>query len=92
MKSIIAGAAALLIFATAAPAFAQDHRDQRDQRDHRDNRNHGYVVVRHAPPPRAHARWREGQMWHGHRVTDRGGHWGYYQPRNGANIFINIPL
>jgi hypothetical protein len=48
----------------------------------------------HPAPPQRHqvSRYREGQSYHGHRLTNHGGHWGYYQPRNGANIFINIPL
>jgi hypothetical protein len=37
-------------------------------------------------------RFREGQVWHGHPMHYRNGHWGYYQPRNGVQVFINIPL
>jgi hypothetical protein len=50
---------------------------------------------RGGPPPRRmamHQRYHEGQNWRGHRLTNRNGHWGYFQPRNGANVFISIPL
>jgi hypothetical protein len=40
----------------------------------------------------SHARYREGQMYHGHRLHNYHGRWGYYQPRNGTNVFISIPL
>jgi hypothetical protein len=36
-----------------------------------------------------HARHRQ---WHGRDVTYWNGHWGYWQPRGGAHIFINVPL
>jgi hypothetical protein len=39
-----------------------------------------------------HARYHEGQMYRGHRLHNYNGRWGYYQPRNGANVFISIPL
>jgi hypothetical protein len=47
------------------------------------------------PPPRRmamHQRYHEGQNWRGHRLTNRNGHWGYYQPHNGVNLFVSIPL
>jgi hypothetical protein len=68
--------------ATALPALADDHHD----RDHGRDRHH-------APPLRhSVSRYHEGQMWHGHRLANRGGHWGYYAPRNGAQVFISIPI
>jgi hypothetical protein len=48
-----------------------------------------------APPPRRFAdahRFREGQIWHGHHLAYRGGQWGYYQPRNGAQLFVHINI
>jgi hypothetical protein len=36
--------------------------------------------------------YREGQVWNGHHLANRGSNWGYYQPRNGVQVFINIPL
>jgi hypothetical protein len=30
--------------------------------------------------------------YHGHRAYQRNGHWGYYQPRNGVNVWITVPL
>jgi hypothetical protein len=85
MNVTFAAAAVAIFLSTALPAFAQDIHD----RDH--GRNH----QQHAPPPRRHVnahRYREGQMWHGHRLAYRGGRWGYYQPRNGVQVFINIPI
>jgi hypothetical protein len=81
MKALIAAAAAAVFVAGAAPAFARDH-------DHHDHRMA-------APPPRravyAH-RFRQGQIWHGHHLVYRGGYWGYYQPHNGAQLFIHINI
>jgi hypothetical protein len=80
MKRFIAASAALLL-ATAFPALADDHHDRDRGRDRH-----------HAPPPRRHVSYREGQMWHGHRLANRGGRWGYYAPHNGAQVFISIPI
>jgi hypothetical protein len=84
MKTLVALAA--LVAVTTLPALAQDH----------GHGNNGYGP-RHAPPPPPHRmmnrhRYHEGQSWNGHRLTNRNGHWGYYQPRNGAQVFISIPL
>jgi hypothetical protein len=46
--------------------------------------------MRHAPAPRPS--YREGQNYHGHHLTHRNGHWGYYQPQGGSQVFISIPL
>jgi hypothetical protein len=89
MKRILASLATLAFLAVSVPALAQD----------RDNHDHGGAMMQHggppprhnAPPPRRHS-YHEGQNWNGHHLTNHGGHWGYYQPRNGANVFINIPL
>ncbi len=81
MKSSISAMSALALLLVAGPAFAQNH----------DSHNQGHGQMRHAPPPR-HSSYREGQNWHGHRLTQRNGHWGYVQPRNGAQVFISIPL
>jgi hypothetical protein len=67
---------ATAILGTAMPALAQ----------YQNNPHHG-------PPPRrmmVHHRYYEGQNWHGHRLHYTHGHWGYYQPRNGVNLFVSI--
>ncbi|MBD5633319.1 MAG: hypothetical protein IAI49_02470 [Candidatus Eremiobacteraeota bacterium] len=48
-----------------------------------DNHNHGR---------NARSRHHEGENYRGHRLHQVHGHWGYYQPRNGTNVFISIPL
>jgi len=50
----------------------------------------GHAPMRHAPPPRQS--YHEGQNYHGHHLTHRNGHWGYYQPQGGSQVFISIPL
>jgi hypothetical protein len=91
MKRFLAGLAALGFLAIAVPAVAQDRHD----RDHDRGRDHGY---HHGPPPRYYAPpprrvvYHENQSWHGHRLHNRNGRWGYYQPRNGVQVFINIPF
>jgi hypothetical protein len=90
MKRILASLATLAFLAVSLPALAQD----RDNRDHgRPDMHRGGPPPRHyyAPPPRRHM-YREGQVYNGHHLTNRGGRWGYYQPRNGVQVFINIPL
>jgi hypothetical protein len=96
MKRLLASLAALAFLAVSAPVLAQDG----------DNHDHGGPAMQHggpamhrggppprrsAPPPRRHV-YREGQIYNGHHLTNRSGHWGYYQPRNGVQVFINIPL
>lgn len=83
MKKLFAGlsAASLIMLALAAPVLAQPQ-----DRNHNDR---GRQPMRHAP---ARQSYHQGQNWHGHRLAYHNGHWGYYQPRNGASVFINIPL
>jgi hypothetical protein len=83
---------AALMLVVSAPALAQDHSDQHQNQN---QNQHGHAPQHHqAPPPRNNNvhRYHEGQNYNGHHLTNRGGHWGYYQPRNGAQVFINIPL
>jgi hypothetical protein len=90
MKRFLATVAALAFLAVAAPAFAQNHDDH-----NRDNRgyNQGRPAYHHmAPPPRRRMVYHENQVWNGHHMHYYGGRWGYYQPRNGVNVFVNIPL
>ena len=95
MKRILASLATLAFLAVSGPAFAQD----RDNHNQGGPMQHGGPAMQHggppprrpAPPPRRHT-YHEGQVYNGHHLTNRGGHWGYYQPRNGVNVFINIPL
>jgi hypothetical protein len=42
--------------------------------------------------PMQRARYHEGQIYQGHRLHYYHGHWGYYRPHNGANVFISIPI
>jgi hypothetical protein len=91
MKHLLAACAGLMMLAVANPAMAQYH----DNQGHGDNNDHGRSHSYHRappPPPRHRAYYHEGQMWHGHRLMHRGNNWGYYQPRNGAQVFISIPL
>jgi hypothetical protein len=76
MKYYLATLVVLGTLATSSAAFA-------------DNHNHGRPMAR---GHMSHARYREGQMYHGHRLHNYHGRWGYYQPRNGTNVFISIPL
>jgi hypothetical protein len=76
MKYYLATLLALGTLATSSAAFA-------------DNHNHGRPTAR---GHMSHARYREGQMYRGHRLHNYNGRWGYYQPRNGANVFVSIPL
>lgn len=89
MKRIFAGVAALAFLAVAAPALA-DRDDHHRDRDY----DHGrHMYYRMPPPPRRRVVvYRENQIWYGHHIHYRGGHWGYYQPQNGITVFINIPL
>jgi hypothetical protein len=80
MKYYLASLLALGTLATSSAAFADDHNHDRD---------HGRQMSREHM---SHANYREGQMYHGHRLHNDHGRWGYYQPRNGANVFISIPL
>jgi hypothetical protein len=91
MKRFLAGLSVLAILAASGPAFAQG-RDDHDRDHGRPEFRHGPPTRHFAPPPRHYHSYREGQIWNGHHLTNRGGNWGYYQPRSGAQIFINIPL
>jgi hypothetical protein len=102
MKRYITAAAALALLVTAAPAFAQD-RDNGYNRDNsgynrdynrqdRDDRYRDRDAHRnYNGDPRRHA-WREGDTWNGHRVSYRSGRWGYYEPRNGTQFFVQFSL
>jgi hypothetical protein len=77
-------AAAALTLANAAPTLADDHHDNRGH-------DNGRMAAHHRPmPQRDPHRFHEGQVWHGHHLVYRGGHWGYQQPSNGVFIHINI--
>jgi hypothetical protein len=95
MKRFLACISALGFLAIAVPAAAQDRHDEHDRGGHQEYRHEEY---RHGPPPRHYyappprRMYREGEIWNGHHLANRGGHWGYYQPRNGVQVFINIPL
>jgi len=78
----------------AAPAFAQNHDDHNQghgQMSHgqMSHGQMGHAPMRQAPPRQS---YREGQVYHGHHLTHRNGHWGYYQPQGGSQVFISIPL
>jgi len=90
MKRILASLATLAFLAVSVPALAQGRDDRNHDRGGPGFRQGG-PPPRHFAPPRRRM-YREGQVWNGHHLTNRGGRWGYYQPRNGANIFISIPL
>ena len=87
MKRTLAGLAALAFLAVAAPALAQYH----DDHDHDRGYDHGRPMYHRMPPPQRR-RMVYHQIWNGHHMHYYGGRWGYYQPRNGVNVFINIPL
>jgi hypothetical protein len=72
-----------LTLLTAAPAFAQQGHDQNHMQQH--------SAPQHSAPQHR-ASYREGQNYHGHKLHNQNGHWGYYQPRNGSQVFISIPL
>jgi hypothetical protein len=94
MKRFLAAIAALGFLAIAVPAIAEDRHDHDHDHDRfrEQSFHHGPPPRHYAPPPRRMRMYREGQVWNGHHLTNRGGHWGYYQPRNGVQLFINIPL
>ncbi len=90
MKILASSAAALAMLVLAVPAFAQNHDDHQQGHGQMSHGQMGHAPMRHAPPPR-HS-YHEGQNYHGHHLTNHNGHWGYYQPRGGSQIFISIPL
>jgi len=79
MKLSFIGAIALALL-TTAPAFAQ----------HDDHNHGGHMQQQRRPQPRQ--QYHQGQVYHGHHLQNRNGHWGYYQPRGGSQVFISIPL
>ena len=106
MKRLAAGAAALILLATAAPVLAQDRDDrynrdngsyQRDDRN-RDDRNRDYRdrdggrYNRDSYRDRSGHEWHEGDNWRGHRLTYYNNAWGYWQPRNGTQVFVHFSL
>jgi hypothetical protein len=105
MKRFAASAAALIFLATAAPVLAQDRDDrynrdnsgwnQRDNRDNRDYHDHDRNRDRYNRDyyrDRRGHEWREGDMYQGHRLTYYNGRWGYWQPRNGTQVFVQFWL
>lgn len=97
MKRLAASAAALIFLATAAPVLAQD-RDDRYNHDNgynqgydRDARDHGRYHRDYYRDRRGHL-WHEGDTWRGHRLTYYNGRWGYWQPRNGTQFFVQFSL
>jgi hypothetical protein len=94
MRRFLVAIAALGFLAIAVPAIADDRHDHdrgRPQEYRHDEYRHGPPPRHYGPPPRRRM-YREGQVWNGHHLANRGGNWGYYQPRNGVQVFINIPL
>ncbi len=90
-KIITAAAIAAILAGAALPASANgDDRhqhgygQQHHQAEHRDNERR-VVYERPAPPP--HYR-----SYHGRRVEQVNGHWGYYAPHNGVSVFVSVPL
>jgi hypothetical protein len=89
MKLSFLGAIALALL-TTAPAFAQMHDDHNHgQMQQRNNMQHNNMQHHNM---QQHQRYHQGQIYHGHHLQNRNGHWGYYQPRNGSQVFISIPL
>jgi hypothetical protein len=43
-----------------------------------------------------YSRWQHGhhrfRHWHGRDVTYWNGRWGYWAPRGGVHVFVNVPL
>ncbi len=76
--------AAALTLACAAPTLADDRHDS-------NRHDSGRMMSQHRPmPQRDPHHFRQGQVWHGHRLVYRSGYWGYQQPSNGVFIHINI--
>src|SRR5580692_10077330 len=93
-KQHVAGAAALILLASTAPAFAQDRDYNRDYNHDNNAYNRDRDYNRDAYRDRNNYRhydgdphrfaWQRGDYWRGHRVAYRNGAWGYWEPRNGA--------
>jgi hypothetical protein len=92
MKTIITAAAVAALLAGAAlPASAHgnDHRQSanHEQSHHDAHGDEQRRVVYERPAPPSHYR-----TYHGHRVEQVNGHWGYYAPHNGVSLFVTVPL
>ena len=102
MKRLAASAAALIFLATAAPVLAQDRDDrynhdnggwnQRDNRDYHDHDRGRAQYNRDYYRDRRGHEWHQGDMWQGHRLTYYHNQWGYWQPRNGSQFFVQFSL
>jgi len=96
MKRYLAGAAALFLLATTAPVLAQDrdngyNRDNGGYRDNRDRDNHDRYTRDYYRDRQGHE-WHQGDRWQGHRLTYYNNRWGYWQPRNGTQFFVQFSL
>ena len=104
MKRFAASAAALIFLATAAPVLAQDRDDrynhdngynQRDDRYNHDNHDRdrdSHRYTRDYYRDRNGHEWHQGDMYRGHRLTYYNNAWGYWQPRNGSQFFVQFSL
>jgi hypothetical protein len=74
--ALTAGFGAAVLSCTA-PALAQYNQNSHTSARHMTNHRNNAVQYRN---------------YRGHRAYQRNGHWGYYQPRNGVQIWITVPL
>ena len=74
--ALTAGFSAAILSCTA-PALAQQNQNAHASARHMTSHRNNGVQYRN---------------YRGHRAYQRNGHWGYYQPRNGAQIWITVPL
>ena len=91
MKRFAASAAALIFLATAAPVLAQD-RDDRYNHDNHDRDRDSHRYTRDYYRDRNGHEWHQGDMYRGHRLTYYNNAWGYWQPRNGSQYFVQFSL
>jgi hypothetical protein len=76
--ALTAGFGAAILSCTA-PALAQYN-----------NHNNSHASARHMTSHRNNTV--QYRNYRGHRAYQRNGHWGYYQPRNGVQVWITVPL
>jgi len=74
--ALTAGFSAAILSCTA-PALAQYNGNSHASARHATNHRSNQVTYRN---------------YRGHRAYQRNGRWGYYQPRNGVQIWITVPL